>query len=204
MTEAEWLASTNPMAMLDHVRPRASARKLRLFAVAGCRRIWFMIGDKRSRKAVETSEQCAEGLASSAELAEAAREAAEVADVDERIRTRGWNAARTAAMVAQEAWAAATRVAESAAYDPGLVRCLFGNPFRPLPPFDPTWLSWNDGTVIKLAQAIYEERRFADLPILADALEEAGCTDEDILTHCREGGEHARGCWVLDLVLGKE
>jgi hypothetical protein len=64
-------------------------------------------------------------------------------------------------------------------------------------------LTWNDRCVGKLAQAIYDEQAFDRLPILADALEEAGCTDADILNHCRSGGEHVRGCWVVDLVLGK-
>jgi hypothetical protein len=84
-----------------------------------------------------------------------------------------------------------------------LVRCLFANPFHPLPVIDPAWLSWNGGAVGKLAASIHAERRFGDLPVLADALEEAGCTDELILGHCRDGGEHALGCWVLDLLLGK-
>jgi hypothetical protein len=65
------------------------------------------------------------------------------------------------------------------------------------------WLSWNDGIVPKLAQAIYDDRVFDRLPILADALEEAGCTNADILNHCRQPGEHVRGCWVVDLLLGK-
>jgi hypothetical protein len=77
-------------------------------------------------------------------------------------------------------------------------------PFRKPPAVDPAWLRWNDSTVPKLAQAIYEERRFGDLPILADALEEAGCTDAGILDHFRRPGEHVRGCWALDLILGKE
>jgi hypothetical protein len=85
-----------------------------------------------------------------------------------------------------------------------LLRCIFGNPFRPAPALDPAWLKWNDGTVAKLAQAIYEERRFADVPILGDALEDAGCADADILTHCRGPGEHGRGCWVIDLLTGRE
>jgi hypothetical protein len=83
-----------------------------------------------------------------------------------------------------------------------LLRDLFGNPFRPLN-LDPSWLSWRDGTIPKLAEAIYDERAFDRLPILADALEDAGCTNEDILTHCRQPGEHVRGCWVVDLLLGK-
>jgi hypothetical protein len=69
---------------------------------------------------------------------------------------------------------------------------------------DPSWLAWNDGTVAKLAAAIYDERRFADLPILADALEDAGCADAAVLAHCRGGGEHVRGCWVVDLLTGRQ
>src|SRR5262249_26215052 len=84
-----------------------------------------------------------------------------------------------------------------------LLREVLGNPFRPTG-IDPTWLRWKDGTVPKLAQAIYDERRFEDLPILADALEEAGCTEAAVLQHCRQSDEHVRGCWVLDLLLGKE
>jgi hypothetical protein len=83
-----------------------------------------------------------------------------------------------------------------------LVRDLFGNPFRPVA-IDPVWRSANDGCTTKLARAIYQERRFADLPVLADALEEAGCANADILAHCRRPGEHARGCWVVDALLDK-
>jgi thioredoxin-like negative regulator of GroEL len=67
----------------------------------------------------------------------------------------------------------------------------------------PVWLIWNDGLIPKLAHEIAREQRFADLPILADALEEAGCSNADILNHCRQPGEHVRGCWVVDLLLGK-
>jgi hypothetical protein len=82
------------------------------------------------------------------------------------------------------------------------VRDIF-NPFRPVT-IDPTWLAWNDGTVVKLAQAIYDGRVFDRLPVLADALEEAGCQDAELLAHCRGAGSHVRGCWPLDLVLGKK
>jgi hypothetical protein len=68
----------------------------------------------------------------------------------------------------------------------------------------PSCLAWNNGTVVKLAQAIYTDRAFDRLPILADALEDAGCTSQDILNHCRQPGEHCRGCWVLDLLLSKQ
>jgi hypothetical protein len=78
-----------------------------------------------------------------------------------------------------------------------LVRDLYGNPFRPVS-FEPGWGAWQNRTVARLAAGLYEERRFSDLPVLADALEEAGCTNQTILEHCRGGREHARGCWVLD------
>jgi hypothetical protein len=85
-----------------------------------------------------------------------------------------------------------------------LLHDIFGPlPFR-LVAADPTWMSWNGGTVVKLARGIYDDRAFDRLPILADALTEAGCDNADILAHCRQPGPHVRGCWVVDLLLGKE
>jgi hypothetical protein len=88
-----------------------------------------------------------------------------------------------------------------------LLRCIFGNPFRPLS----HKAAWLTPTVASLAAAAYEERDLSSgyldagrLAVLADALEDSGCTDADILAHCRSGGEHVRGCWVVDLLLGKE
>jgi hypothetical protein len=83
-----------------------------------------------------------------------------------------------------------------------ILRDLF-SPFRKPPAVDAAWLRWNHGTVPKLAQHIYDDRRFGDLPVLADALEEAGCTDTALLNHCRRPAEHVRGCWVVDLILNK-
>ncbi len=77
---------------------------------------------------------------------------------------------------------------------------IFGNPFRP-PNFDP---GWRTPTVVAMAERIYEERGFGLLPILADALEEAGCANAEMLAHCRGSGPHVRGCWIVDLLLGKE
>jgi hypothetical protein len=100
----------------------------------------------------------------------------------------------------QARYGAVYRQEESAQAD--LVRDLIGNPFRPVT-LDPDWLSWHDRTVVKLARAVYDQHDFERLPILADALEEAGCQEPTILDHCREPGEHARGCWVLDAVFGR-
>jgi len=82
-----------------------------------------------------------------------------------------------------------------------LVREIFGNPFRPVS-LDANWLHWKDGIVPKMARVIYRKRCFRNLPILGDKLEEAGCSDEVILTHCRTPVEHVRGCWLVDAVLG--
>jgi hypothetical protein len=80
-----------------------------------------------------------------------------------------------------------------------LLRDIFGNPFRPVT-FDPAWRTADTSGI---AARMYESRDFSAMPILADALEEAGCTNPDILLHAREPGVHVRGCWVVDLVLGK-
>jgi hypothetical protein len=82
------------------------------------------------------------------------------------------------------------------------MRCLFGNPFRRVT-IDPTWTLFHDGTLGKLAQAIYDSGAFDRLPEFADILEQAGCHDAEILDHCRGPGPHVRGCWVVDLLLGK-
>ncbi len=80
-----------------------------------------------------------------------------------------------------------------------LLRDIFGNPFRPVT-FDP---AWRTEAAVGIAQAAYDSRKFGNLPILADALQDAGCDHPDILAHLRGPGPHVRGCWVVDLVLGK-
>ena len=83
-----------------------------------------------------------------------------------------------------------------------LVRDILGNPFRAVK-LEASWLRWNDGTAAKLAQVMYYDRCFDRMPILADVLEEGGCSEPGILAHCRAAGPHVRGCWVIDLLLGK-
>jgi hypothetical protein len=80
-----------------------------------------------------------------------------------------------------------------------LLRDIFGNPFRPAA-IEQVWRSANGGMAVRLAEVIYRERRFDELPILADALEDADCNDGVILEHCRVPGTHTRGCWVVDAV----
>jgi hypothetical protein len=88
---------------------------------------------------------------------------------------------------------------KEAAQQAALVREVFGNPFRPVT-IEPAWLTWSDGTIPKLARAIHDERAFDRLPILADALAEAGCTNDALLAHLRGAGLHEIGCWAVDLV----
>ena len=83
------------------------------------------------------------------------------------------------------------------------LRCLFGNPFRPVA-LHPLWVARSDSRASKLAADIYSDRAFGLMPMLADVLEDAGCTDADILAHCRGPGPHVLGCWVVDLLTGRE
>jgi hypothetical protein len=83
-----------------------------------------------------------------------------------------------------------------------MVRDLVGNPFRPST-LDPAWVGWDGGTVRRLARGIYESRQFELMPVLADALEEAGCQDPELVGHCRGPGPHVLGCWALDQLLEK-
>ena len=86
------------------------------------------------------------------------------------------------------------------AFQARILRDIFGNPFRPVV-FSP---SWRTSTAVALASQMYESRDFSAMPILADALQDAGCDSADVLDHCRGPGPHVRGCWVVDLVLEKE
>ncbi len=211
MTEAEWTACNDPTPMLEFLRGKASDRKLRLFACACCRVGWHVVKNERSRRAVMTAERYADGLAARKVLNEVWAAASQVGWRGTPTRAAGAaasGAAQAAAptMTTLEAASVATAITHAMRSPKnlsGLIRDIFGNPFRPLPPLDPAWLGWNDSAIRKIAQTIYDTRAFDRLPVLADALEDAGCTDAAILAHCRERGEHVRGCWVVDLLLGK-
>ena len=211
MTEAEWLECTNALLMLDHLRRQhASQRKLRLFGCARCRYFWHLF-DVDDRAAVEVSEKYADGEAMATELRAASAAVWSAEGV--RSQTPTWRVAAGAASEAdptgEGCWDTAwdfydgADPAEADALDAAgeaevpLVRDIFGNPFCPVA-VDPAWLT---AIVVALAQGIYADRAFDRLPILADALENVGCHDEQILAHCRGPGPHVRGCWVVDLLL---
>jgi hypothetical protein len=231
MTEAEWLACTKPPQVLDLLIGKGSERKLRLFACACARRAWHLLTDECCRRAVEIAERYADGLETEAALLAAHSVAYQVVTALRREGHRTWNypaesaacAAWCAAGLAYSGQGASAAVGASwnaaAALSPGplskysaerpfqyrLLSDIFGPaPFRPLPRLNPAWLAWEGGTVQKIATEIYEERDFDRLPILADALEEAGCDAAELLTHLRGPGPHVRACWAVDLVLGKE
>jgi hypothetical protein len=169
------------------------------------RRIWYLLS-KNARRVVEKAEQYADGGCSLQTLRRATERLCKTADSagDRAASLLGaYPATNTSLSISTVAECVSfiRRMEENTALV-DLTREMFGNPFRTVC-LEPTWLMWNDGAVQKMAQAIYDGRRFADLPILADALEDAGCADADILTHCRTPGEHVRGCWVIDLLLGK-
>jgi hypothetical protein len=160
MTEAQWLACTDPKRMLDFVRGKASERKPRLFARACRSSLWDFLSQKDTgRKVAEEQEPFTDAIVA-------------------RSGLPGWLRA-------------------------AIVRDIFGNPFRPVV-IERSWLTGNAGAAADLAQVLYDECAFDRLPILSDALEEAGCTDAAILSHLRGPGPHVPGCWPLDLLTGRE
>jgi hypothetical protein len=216
MTEAEWLTSGNSLDMLIVIQASLTMRKDILCGCACVRRFWQSSGDERSRRAVEEAERFADGLSTDEELERAFVEA--VAARDEHLNDNSFlndaakESTKGALSTAQAcAWHAAdnhrsgSKAWESSRrselhHQADILRDLIGNPFRPAT-VDP---SHRTMTVVQLAQGIYDDRAFDRLQILADALEEAGCTDAAILGHLRGPGPHVRGCWVVDLLLGKE
>jgi hypothetical protein len=201
--------------MLDYLRQQnASLRKLRLFSCARCRLFWHLLTDERSRTAVEVGEQYADGRATVEVLRAASAGAWGAAELGPNAQTpSAWVAVGVASECdppGESFWDVAwdfyngSSPMEVAAMDAAaeaevaLLRDIFTNPFRP-PQCDP---GWRTSTVLALAGSIYDDRAFDCLPILADALEDAGCGDAEILDHLRGPGPHVRGCWALDLVLG--
>jgi hypothetical protein len=212
MTESEWLAAKDLRGMFREVQQTAGERKVRLFACACCRQVWPRLAAK-SRAAVATAERFADGQATQATLTRKQNAAWELVKTgeeetaDEFAATIAWQAAfrileaHADTFLRRAIRAVARRNARATVRT--LLQDVFGNPYRPLIA-DPAWLAWRDGTIPGLARAIYDKRAFERLPILGDALEEAGCTDALVLEHCRGAGPHARGCFVLDALRPEE
>ena len=227
MTEERWWnARHSSLMMIGFLRESTSVakskigrRKLRLFACGGCRLIWDRFRNVTWRSAVEIAERFSDDLATKKQLNDARDAMTELhpdlslqSPFDPNKLTVGQMAHSTTDPRPVDAaslfTAAQMYPLADNRYGPligeealcRLVRCIFANCLR-ANPFDPRWLS---STVLDLAHTIYEERLFERLPILADALMDAGCDSEEIIKHCHSEGPHVRGCRVVDLLLGKE
>lgn len=225
MTEAEWLSGSRVEEMLKHLGRSASPRKLRYFLVACTRRVLPADPDPEMMEALAVAERFADGAASVRELARA-RTALQSQQASRAIRWRplytdhirslpAWHATREQIVRAAAegsgccAWSstrntwgnqtAMTYPEQELRAQADLLRDVFGNPFQ-RSAVVPTWRT---PVVLELARGVYEDHAFDGLPILADALEDFGCDNQDLLTHLRSPGTHVRGCWALDLVLEK-
>lgn len=203
MTDTEWERCTDPVAMLEFLRGRGpvDGRKLRLFAVACLRRVWDWI-DERGRAAITTAERYADGLAGPGEL-RAARLACRAAGSQASwyaAASDPFIAARNAALSAQSGYAPGPAREAERATQAALLRDILGNPLRAAPTIARACLT---ADAIALAAIIAAESAFERLPLLASLLVEAGCPNQDVQDHCRVPRPHVRGCWVLDLVLGR-
>jgi hypothetical protein len=258
MTRSEWLACSEPQAMLGSFSTgpgrtgvARAERKLRLALCACCRRVGGSLGPE-GRAAVAAAEAHADGRLSAEALRAASARAAVEAGAAGRY-SAGNQACWAAVWVAQERLYHPDQVLRSAATAAGfaavpyerlleeinaadgggpqplnarwraaydaeraaqaaLLREVLGDPSRrdapdaapgARPSLPPAWRAWEGGTVPRLAAHAYAERDFTALPVLADALEDAGCADPELLRHLRGPGPHVRGCWAVDLVLGK-
>ena len=203
-----------------HAIQRISDREWRLFMTACVRRVMSVFRDERTRGLVDAIEQFADRQITRVQYARRCKRVWRPPNPDDVWPRDGGPARERAVACARQAlWYAADRGTCSYAHtaagwargavgdgeseeraQAALLLCLFGNPFRPAA-FAP---GWRTADVLGLARGIYADRAFDRLPLLADALMDAGCDSDDLLAHCRDEGPHARGCWVVDLLLGKE
>ncbi|VTR95431.1 Uncharacterized protein (Fragment) OS=uncultured bacterium PE=4 SV=1 [Gemmata massiliana] len=229
MTEAEWLVCENPPAMLRALSDRASDRKLRLFTTICCRWVQQKCGEslelENAVSYVAVLERRADEVSNAAEWSDALLWVsssqndiidqtleAPTADClaffcaihDDAPEAAFWSSVN--ANIALSNFSRRPEVDELAGspesrFQAPLLRDIFGKPFRTMS-FSP---DWRTATTVALAAQMYESREFSAMPILADALQDAGCDNADMLDHCRDANTpHVRGCWVVDVVLGKE
>lgn len=232
MIEVDWLAGNDPTPMIEFAQSKSktSHRKLRLYAVACCRRIEHLLNDEMVVKALDAAERYADERIKDDAIWKWSKKVAKTRD--SIVNTNGFSPEWLARQAV--AWATLPRrysgylqvhngVARTIATEHGhergslswllalrkelrvlsdLLREVVGNPFRTTT-IDPACLAWNDETIPRMAKGIYDDRAFDRLPFLSDALEEAGVTDLDLLAHCRSRDVHVRGCWAIDLMLGK-
>jgi hypothetical protein len=228
VSDADWLNATRPFEMMrwwEYFRGKPSPRKHRLLACAAVRLIWHLATDSRLRRAVEVAEAFADHQVAPDILTTAHEEALALglargavlehmssAEPGWQAVCDAWRIAHAAASAADPSDAVLGNAMHHAAQDGGqgkdtedpvqaaLVRDVLGNPLRPVI-FDP---DWRTPEVVALAERIYVDRAFGRMPALGDSLVQAGCRDEEVVGHCRSDGMHIRGCWVVDLALGRK
>jgi len=223
MAVGEWEGATNPRRMLSSASGLITDRKLRLLAVAFCRRILHLVTEKTQRDHLEIAERCADSelplerlkdLYAHADYTSFHMGKAPVAWTAEEyalgalgdvVNPNSSDAAYDTRSRVEDALQSSTQPnsgdkTQEYAVQVVIIRDIIGDPFE-THTLDPAWLT---STVVALARQMYESRDFETMPILADALEDAGCDDAEILNHCRGPGPHVRGCWVVDLILGKK
>ncbi|VTR93500.1 Uncharacterized protein OS=Sorangium cellulosum (strain So ce56) GN=sce5710 PE=4 SV=1 [Gemmata massiliana] len=230
MTEAQWLATSDLYLLAQFLRTdhrvnrtKSGRRRMRLFGCACCRLVWPLFApDPKCAELISEAERFADASSSRQSLARLEAALPSTGGPELGFRFFEFHAARMVANsnVFVAAVAAAQTIASgirhranrsgtsipSGASIPidgqqiAILRDIFGNPFSPVV-FSP---NWHTDTAVTLASQMYESRDFSAMPILADALQDAGCNDDRILDHCRGPGPHVRGCWVVDLLLSKE
>jgi hypothetical protein len=213
--EAKWLKLANPDEIFRRINHVVTPRERHLFACACCRHMLSLLPRLRLSQQLALAESCVEGEVERSVVREQGRAArCDSVGVDvvsdwakEAIRSlcdgQLYEPCHHAARALRDQargrdWSAAMKQQVTILCD------LLGHLLHPTVRFDPAWLRWNDGTVGKMADAIYRDNTFGDVPILADALEEAGCENPVILHHCRAKMRHYRGCWVVDALLDKK
>jgi hypothetical protein len=198
VTEAEWLSHKKPSYLLRTLK-QGSVRKFQLVACACFRTHNLDQLSEQTRTALDLAEANAGGNARVRVPFLVDESKGHVQDIYFLELTF-----HTGPMTFEEAKKQAERVcnqspSEGEAHKLAVLRDIFGNPFRPVA-FSP---EWRTDTAVSLAQQMYESRDFNAMPILADALQDAGCDNAEFLDHCRSPGPHVRGCFVVDSVLDK-
>lgn len=214
MTEEDWIAGGHALDMLGAVEHHASDRKWCLFLAACCREpeVAHWLAVLNLSDLVDFLERAADGATGWDEVAARAGRFQRLGRTGHQSNPRR-QSERHQMQAALDRLQSTAPLQASAGFlveaanllgraATGRFHEVFGNPFRPAL-VDPFWLAWNDGTIGKLATAINNDRDFERMPILADALEDAGCDNAEMLEHCRTGTAHVRGCWALDAILGK-
>jgi hypothetical protein len=208
MTESQWQACHDDEKMLKWLGKRFTRRKRRLLGCATARQVEHLVRNPVNHELVELCERYADGEVTRQEVQKAFKrlvwEPASYAEWNIRDLAMGIRTPSSSGDADLNHFPEQRSLKRIQRDWADGMRDLFGPlPFRKVR-IQPAWLAANDGAVTALARTIYQERHWADVPILADALEEAGCANADLLDHCRAAQRHYRGCWVVDLILGKK